>query len=722
MALEKVLGITLSSSSGLCCDPKTGLVAYPAGCTVVIFNPKKGKQTHIFNASRKPITTLAFSPDGKYLVTGESGHMPAVRVWDLADRTQVSEFQRHKYGISCVAFSPNVKYVVSVGYQHDMMVNVWDWRKGALIAFNKVSSKVTAVSFSSDNSYFVTVGNRHVRFWYLDASKASKANLTVPLLGRSGLLGVQRNNFFCDVACGRGRMSSSTYCITFSGLLCEFNDKRMLEKFVDLKTPMASCIYVSEELIFCGCANGVVCVFGAEDLRNVAILPRPHCLGVDVALGVQPSHLFGSKLDARFPDTVALTYDSSNAWLTCVYNDHSLYTWDVRDARHGKRFGKVYSALYHSSCIWGVEVYPVLEESSPACLPPGSFLTCSSDSTIRVWSIDAPAATHAPPFHRNVYSNELLKVMYCDESLQSLQDLDYNPAGSTDKTDHTLTEAKLGIRALCVSPDGQHLASGDRIGTVRIHDLQFLDEVMQIDAHDSEVLCLEYSQPETGVKLLASASRDRLIHVLDVEDNYDLTQTLDDHSSSITAVKFIGGAEQLNMVSCGADKSIYFRTAMKSPDGLRFSRVHHVVAKATLYDMDVDATGKYAVVGCQDRNVRIFDVSSGKQKKCYKGSQGKDGSLIKLQMDPSGMYVATSCSDKNLTLFDFYTGECVASAFGHSEIVTGMKFSHDCKHLISVSGDSCMFLWRLPSDLTSVMQRRLGEMTQSRKPALPKQP
>jgi len=42
------------------------------------------------------------------------------------------------------------------------------------VAANKVSSKVTAVSFSEDCSYFVTAGNRHVKFWYLDDSKTSK--------------------------------------------------------------------------------------------------------------------------------------------------------------------------------------------------------------------------------------------------------------------------------------------------------------------------------------------------------------------------------------------------------------------------------------------------------------------------------------------------------------------------------------------------------------------
>ncbi|XP_042370797.1 mitogen-activated protein kinase-binding protein 1-like, partial [Plectropomus leopardus] len=103
-----------------------------------------------------------------------SGHMPAVRVWDVSERLQVAELQEHKYGIACVAFSPNGKYIVSVGYQHDMMVNVWNWKKNVVVAANKVSSKVTAVSFSDDSSYFVTAGNRHVKFWYLDHAKTSK--------------------------------------------------------------------------------------------------------------------------------------------------------------------------------------------------------------------------------------------------------------------------------------------------------------------------------------------------------------------------------------------------------------------------------------------------------------------------------------------------------------------------------------------------------------------
>lgn len=35
--------------------------------------------------------------------------------------------------------------------------------------------------------------------------------------------------------------------------------------------------------------------------------------------------------DSKFPDPIALAYDELNMNLTCVYNDHSLYIWDIKN-------------------------------------------------------------------------------------------------------------------------------------------------------------------------------------------------------------------------------------------------------------------------------------------------------------------------------------------------------------------------------------------------------
>ncbi|XP_061785028.1 mitogen-activated protein kinase-binding protein 1-like isoform X2 [Nerophis lumbriciformis] len=699
VTLEKVLGVTTLGNSGLACDPNTGLVAYPAGCVVVLLSPRKNRQHHLINTSRKTITALSFSPDGKHLVTGESGHLPAVRLWEVAERRQVAELQKHKYGISCVAFSPDCKYIVSVGNQHDMMVNVWAWKKDVVVAANKVSSKVTGVSFSEDSSYFVTVGNRHVKFWYLDHCKATKASAPVPLLGRSGLLGELRNNFFCDVACGRGQKRDSTFCITSSGLLCEFNSRRMLDKWVDLQKGVAQSLSLSEDRIFCACADGTVRAFSPLDLRFVCTLPRPHALGADIAFITKASHLFCTKTDARYPDTIAITYDPVSHWLSCVYNDHSLYVWDVRDVN---RVGKVHSALFHADCVWDLEMVPDVPETA-AGLSPAAFLSCSSDNTIRLWHVDDRAHIRS----RNILSSDLFKIIYTGGRTVASHDPE-NMANVS--ADGQLAESRAGVRTICVSPDGKHLASGDRNGLLRVHKLSTMQELLKVEAHDAEILCLEYSKPETGLQLLATASRDRLIHILDAAADYCLVQTLDEHSSSITAVRFAANDSKVRLISCGADKSIYFRTAHTSDKGAEFRRSHHTVRKTTLYDMGVDPTCKYAAVGCQDRCIRIFNISSGKQRKLYKGSLSEDGSLLRVQIDPSGQYVAASCSNKNISMFDFYTGECVATMFGHSEIVTGMRFTYDCKHLISVSGDSCVLVWRLAPEMTISMRERLFQL------------
>lgn len=57
--------------------------------------------------------------------------------------------------------------------------------------------------------------------------------------------------------------------------------------------------------------------------------------------------------NSRFPDTIAVQYDDVNNRLTCVYNDHSLYVWDVTDVQ---KVAKTRSFLFHSGAVWGVDV------------------------------------------------------------------------------------------------------------------------------------------------------------------------------------------------------------------------------------------------------------------------------------------------------------------------------------------------------------------------------
>jgi WD40 repeat protein len=433
-----------------------------------------------------------------------------------------------------------------------------------------------------------------------------------------------------------------------------------------------------------------------------------------VSQGVQISHMMSAPQQSKYPDTIAIVFDEARSRVSCVYNDHSLYIWDLRDIR---RVGKSHSFLYHSACIWGVETVPsnFLRNGNVQCkLPSDSFITCSSDDTIRVWGLEDCETNEI--YRKNIYSKELLRVTYIDPELNFIKDTD-NPTQSNEKS--SSYDGRNGVRCIKVSTEYGQMATGDRSGNIRIYNLNTLKLITSIEAHDSEVLCLEYTNDKIDRRLLASASRDRLIHVFDVENGYRILQTLDDHSSSITSVRFIGSGLQFQMISCGADKSIIFRNYQNN----QFTRGNNCAGKNTLYDMEVDSTAKHILTACQDRNIRVYGTQNAKHTKTFKGSHSDEGTLIKLSLDLSGIYIATSCTDKTLSVYDYYSGECMAKMYGHSELVTGLKFTNDCKHLISASGDGCIFIWQVPHDMIVTMQARLSQqaMRSGQTPNIPRQ-
>jgi len=646
--LESVLGITISNSASLS-SSKAGTLAYPAGCVVVLLNVQTGQQRHIINDERKTVTCLGWAVDGQHLVTGESGHLPHVKIWSVVTLTTVTSFIGHKFGVSNVKFTSNNHYVVSIGAEHDMTVNVWDWKNNCKVATNKISFHVKSIGISPDGSHFVAVGNRHLKFWYVDKGRMS-VNGTIPLQGRSAILGDKKNNNFLDVAFGKGKMSECLFVITKSGLLCQLNNQRLLEKWVELKVKSACSLSVGDKYILVGCSEGIIRCFTVNDLRYICSLPKP---------------------DAQvIPDVVAMSYDEVHATLSVVYSDHSLIVWDVSNLG---QVNVISSHNYHAGCIWGVDTYRGTL-SSGSCL-----VTCSNDDTLRLWTLD-----HGP------LSNSGLEC-----HLQKVLSISNTGDGDHDKQ---------GVKCVRVSPDECYIATGDRGGNIRVHSSKSFEEICKIEAHDSEIMSLKFA----GDRFLASASRDRLIHLFDVDNNFEFLTTVDEHSSCVTSVDFLTNGDEDVLISSGADKSIISRKVVYDNDGgISLTRSQHIVCKTVPYDMVVG--GSQILVACQDRAVRSYPTNCPNSKaKILKGSSSDDGSLFRMTMDKSESYYATSCSDKTIGVFHYPSGEMIATLQGHSDLVTGLVFSYDCQFLISVSGDSCIFVWRLPKKMSTTMASKLN--------------
>ena len=112
--LENVVGVTVINNASMA-RSSSGILAYPAGCVIVLLEGGGGGQRHIINKDRKTVTCLAWAAGGNHLVSGESGHKPAVKVWSLQTaESPLVALTGHKFGVGSVAFSPDTKYVISV--------------------------------------------------------------------------------------------------------------------------------------------------------------------------------------------------------------------------------------------------------------------------------------------------------------------------------------------------------------------------------------------------------------------------------------------------------------------------------------------------------------------------------------------------------------------------------------------------------------------------------
>eukprot|EP00961_Rhodomonas_salina_P237237 3206499-Rhodomonas_salina.2 len=135
MSLERVIGNTAKGNGTFAVNPVTGDIAYPAGCVLVFFSPRRNRQTQFFSCqSGKPLTCVAFSPDGALVCAGEGGRHPAVLVWDANSGALLAELKGHSFSVRGVCLSGDGDRVATVGSPGDARVNLWEWRTGTLVA------------------------------------------------------------------------------------------------------------------------------------------------------------------------------------------------------------------------------------------------------------------------------------------------------------------------------------------------------------------------------------------------------------------------------------------------------------------------------------------------------------------------------------------------------------------------------------------------------------
>eukprot|EP00945_MAST-04E_sp_MAST-4E-sp1_P002314 g2314.t1 len=174
--------------------------------------------------------------------------------------------------------------------------------------------------------------------------------------------------------------------------------------------------------------------------------------------------------------------------------------------------------------------------------------------------------------------------------------------------------------------------------------------------------------------------------------------------------------------NCGGDKTIVLSAVDKGESSSSWKITKEKVINSphgTFYDMNLHENNRWLITAGKDRKVQVWSLNSGKKLRSWKptDSVSQDIEVYKIVLDPTGTYAATCSFDKFIRIYDFLSGACIARFTGHSEIVSGICFTADCKRLVTVGGDGCVLVWRLPSPIGRAIRERKKECIAKRQRA-----
>jgi WD40 repeat protein len=100
-----------------------------SGARIDLLDLATGHRIAALDGHTDVVTSLAFSRDGRFLVSGSTDK--SVRIWDVEIRKQVFALSGHEDAVTCVAISADGRTVASGGL--DTVVRLWDASTGATL-------------------------------------------------------------------------------------------------------------------------------------------------------------------------------------------------------------------------------------------------------------------------------------------------------------------------------------------------------------------------------------------------------------------------------------------------------------------------------------------------------------------------------------------------------------------------------------------------------------
>jgi WD40 repeat protein/DNA-binding Xre family transcriptional regulator len=622
----------------------------------------------VFAQSLSSVVSVAFSPDGTLLATGDMEGQ--IRLWQVQTGKQLFAFKGHSGWVRSIAWSPDGRTLASGS--NDSVVRLWNVADGSCLkALRGHTNWVWAVAWSPDGRTLASGSfDSSVRLW--DVAIGSEKQV---LYGHTG--GVRSLTWSPD---GRTLASGSFDC---SIRLWDVAEGRCLQALH-------------------GHTHWVWAVAWSPDGRTLASGSVGSSVRLwDTATGSEKQVLHGHTNEVR---SVAWSPDSRT--LASGSFDSSVRLWNVANGKcqqvllgHTSGVGSVdwssdgrtlASGSFDSSVrLWdvtaGQSLHVLQGQSSGVCsvawssdgrtLASGSF-----DNSVRLWDIAEGSEKQTLQGHNNwVWAVDWSPdgCTLASGSFDSCVRLWDVAAGKCLKVLHGHT---AGIRSVSFHPDGCTVASGSYDGSVRLWDVVEGDEKQALQGHTNWVCSVAWS-PDG--RTLASGSYDGSIRLWDINTNGE-KQVLHGHTTSVCSVAW--SPDSRTLASGNYDGSVQLWDVI---DGncLQVLQGH----TSGVWALDWSPDSRILASGSDDQTVRLWNVADGSQKQVLQGhtswvrsiawSPDSDSAALASHrasavatLGASGLWLASSSQDETIKLWDVKTGECLKTLRA-DRLYEGMKIA-----------------------------------------------
>ena len=568
------------------------------------------------------VLSLAFSPDGKILVTG--GENAGVKIWDATTYQQLAQLEGHTAGVSAIAFSPNGR-IIATG-SDDRTVKLWDAATHQELATLKGhTGGIYAITFSPDGKTIATGGaDFTVKLWDL----ATHSELATLSGSRDAVFamafspdgntlvtgGDSQNVILWDPGTHRQLAALTGHTDGIYGVAFSPNGKILATGSGDRTVKLWDSVTHQLLSTLKGHSDGVSTLAFSPDGETLAT-------GSDDGTAKLWAPATGQEL-MRFSGHAGavsiVAFAADGRTLATGSLDRSVKLWDT-----SKRRDRL--TLPSSGAV-----------SSLALSPDGTMLVSGSDDdTVTFWDTNSRRQLAT----LNGYVSGVSSLAFSpDGKILATRDEDtvrlWDPVSREEL-------AKLAQRgggySLAFSPDGKMLASGSDENTVKLWDPATRQELSTLAGHNGGVSAVAFS-PDG--KILASGSEDHTVKLWDTTTHKELA-TLSGHISGVSSVAFSSDGKVL---ASGSDDHTVKLWDMTTHRELTTLTGH----SAGVYTVAFSPDGKTLATGSLDKTVKLWDTGTLDELLTL---TGHSSGVSAIAFSADGRILATGSWDKTLKLW-----------------------------------------------------------------------